>query len=875
MAENDGLPPFEANSVGLPPGHPWGREELPTGERDPCLDKALGQYAMLLQGIADTVGNVQVNEPFGDNWRRNPSPSLVPPGVYSVGEAVFPDGTRVRYDVPLLDQGHIEFPANESGLRMVRAVMQRVQGDVDPRDLRLIVCDSWLGKATADFRHRGDELYEQVSAKERAALLANLEREATRINNNVLLDWSSLREQARTDPEVLTAGHRPEPWRVVAILGNGEPLSPEETASLSRLTALGPACGIHFLMWNIPVPEGMENVTRVGEEVHVFNQPPQEEGKPDTQAPGPLAVAAISREIAAIFHKPLASPDYNTFRQLSAERTWSGNATFGLDAVVALDERGRPLSVKLDDGTPHWYTGGMTGSGKSSLIMGVICQLAEKYSPEELKIFLMDFKGEGEQPAILAGNQRDPTYLPHCENLGFGEGLDDEYSLSVLAHLEAEIARRSRLFTKAGTTDYKSYREETGEKLPRILCVFDEVQRLMQGPLVAEVVARLNNLARTARSYGIHLLLGTQKMPAEHTLPGVPAINEMLTQFPGRFALPRSEVLDFDNNSNAATLPQYHVIVNTSGGASNANTIGRFADTSRKIIVEAKQRLMTHMEEQGQEYPRPQVYNGARKPPLAEDPSYQALRPSEMRAPKALIGKSTGLEDAAVSVEFPEDRGRNLTIYGRRPESVCDVLDATVLSLSRQHKPGTGTEATFHVVCTSNNPEMQDRAEAVARQLGAEGQKVSAYGRRRAADAVSAVATAVATGRQTKEYLIIYGAEGAAGVVDGGELQEVMTNGPQLGVHTLLTSSSPEGLGKAAKGPQDYGPTGADVRQLSDVWVATESTPGDLQSLVDVGEQPPQWRGQARRLIYYDKAHADRLGSDPVKLRTFHTYEEE
>jgi S-DNA-T family DNA segregation ATPase FtsK/SpoIIIE len=878
MSEAGSLPPFQEGAASLPPGNPWEEQPedytgLPPGYDKRCVGNALDQYALLLQAIHETRGNVVANQPFDANWRRNQSPSILPAGVYTAGEAVFPNGVRVPYSVPLLDQGHAELPATEDGLRMVRSLLQRVQGDVDPRDLKIIVCDAWLGKLTADFAHRGDDLYRHVTQHGRAELLQGLEAEVAAINERVLRHWPSLRVQAANDPAIAAAGHREVPWRVVTLLGDGTPLSEGEAQSLARLTAGGPAAGLHFLIWNTPLPHGLENVTRVGDDVHVINPKPAA-GEADVNAPAPLAVASISQEISSIVNKPLASPDYDTFRRLNAERVWSGSAINGLDIVVALDNSGRPIELELGDRMPHWYIGGQTGSGKSSFIMGALCQLAEKYDPSELEIYLMDYKGEGEQPAILAGSQRDPTFLPHCKNLGFGEGFDDEYSMAVLDKMEAEITRRSRLFSKAGVNDYKDYRTETGEKLPRILCVFDEIQKLVIGDLSERVIKRLNSLARTARSYGIHLVLGTQKMPDEHTLPGQPPLNEMLTQFPGRVALARSRgILDFDNPA-AANIPPYHLVVNHQGGGNGANLpVARFANTDRARVVEAKRRIHDHMQQQGIEMQPPRVYNGARKPPLADDPAYQGLRPSEMRAPKGLIGKDIGLEEDGIGVMFSEDRGRNLTVYGRVPESVCDVLDATVLSLSKQHKQGGGTEATFRIVCTSNNPEMQDRAEAVAEKLGREGQKVQIYGRRRAGDAVKTVSEAVKGGRLTKEYLVIYGTEGATGVVDGDELMKVMSEGPQLGIHTLLTSSTPSTLSQALRGPNAF--MDPDVRPLSDVWVATEVTAGDLAPLMDTGVQPPQWHGQPGRMIYYDKSESHKLGPTPKKLRSYETQDDD
>jgi len=83
------------------------------------------------------------------------------------------------------------------------------------------------------------------------------------------------------------------------------------------------------------------------------------------------------------------------------------------------------------------------------------------------------------------------------------------------------------------------------ETLPRIVCVIDEFQVLVQGSdrLAREAVAALESLARKGRSYGIQLILASQ------TVRGVESLytkrDSIFGQFPVRVALPGGgDVLD-------------------------------------------------------------------------------------------------------------------------------------------------------------------------------------------------------------------------------------------------------------------------------------------------------------------------------------------
>lgn len=211
---------------------------------------------------------------------------------------------------------------------------------------------------------------------------------------------------------------------------------------------------------------------------------------------------------------------------INPERLYKGSSVRGLAVQIGekcLDKT--LLDFCINDETPHYIIGGATGSGKSNFLHILITSLCWKYSPQELSLYLMDFK-MGTEFTLYSRAK-----LPHAELIAVtgNEVYDVEYGVSVLVHLEEEIRRRSKIFNEIeGCNDYRTYRKKIPDcKLPRILLIVDEFQVLLTGK---GVMQRLLSLAKLGRSFGLHMIMATQ------TLRGLD-FNALGTQFRGRIAL--------------------------------------------------------------------------------------------------------------------------------------------------------------------------------------------------------------------------------------------------------------------------------------------------------------------------------------------------
>ncbi|MDE6275786.1 MAG: hypothetical protein K2M75_04535 [Clostridia bacterium] len=154
---------------------------------------------------------------------------------------------------------------------------------------------------------------------------------------------------------------------------------------------------------------------------------------------------------------------------------------------------------------PHGLIAGGTGSGKSVCLNTMLCSLIYKYSPEELRLILVD-------PKSVEFSKYQA--LPHL--LTPKIYTTPEESIGVLKWLCAEMERRYALFAKRFVTKIASYNStpeviEAGETIPYIVTIIDEVGDIMVGAGAKDFETYVLKLAQKARAAGIHLILATQR----------------------------------------------------------------------------------------------------------------------------------------------------------------------------------------------------------------------------------------------------------------------------------------------------------------------------------------------------------------------------
>ena len=209
----------------------------------------------------------------------------------------------------------------------------------------------------------------------------------------------------------------------------------------------------------------------------------------------------------------------------------------------------------------HALVGGQTGWGKTVLLHAIIVLSMERYALEELELWLMDYK-EGTEFNVYR-NHPNVTYLS-VEN-------SVEQGIEILERLQGVIVERGEIFKAVNVSEFTRFNEKSDRKLPRILLIIDEFQKLLENYKVStRVNALLEDVAKRGRSFGIHLLLCTQSLKnskLEQTTRNQLGLRIV-------FKLHKSECggfFDYNNEAPAALTKKGEAIYNTDNGQPAAN----------------------------------------------------------------------------------------------------------------------------------------------------------------------------------------------------------------------------------------------------------------------------------------------------------------
>ncbi|WQT16429.1 DNA translocase FtsK [Helicobacter pylori] len=321
---------------------------------------------------------------------------------------------------------------------------------------------------------------------------------------------------------------------------------------------------------------------------------------------------------------------------------WTESSQFKVSVPVGWDINHKEVCFEIGNAQNHTLICGRSGSGKSNFLHVLIQNLAFYYNPDEVQLFLLDYKEGVEFNAYTDPILEHARLVSVASSVGFG--------VSFLSWLCDEIKKRSELFKQFKVKDLSDYRKH--EKMPRLIVVIDEFQVLFSDKstqVKGSVDQSLNTLLKKGRSYGVHLILATQ------TMRGGEIDSSIKAQIANRIALPMdaddsAKILDDDA---ACELVRPEGIFNNNGGHQKYHTkmsIPKAPDDFKsfltKIHAEFNQRNLAPIDRK--------IYNG--ETPLKMP---NTLKANEMRLH---LGKKVDYEQKDLIVEFESNESHLLVV---------------------------------------------------------------------------------------------------------------------------------------------------------------------------------------------------------------------
>ena len=179
--------------------------------------------------------------------------------------------------------------------------------------------------------------------------------------------------------------------------------------------------------------------------------------------------------------------------------------TNGIDLCFGMTNDGDKYIADLTK-MPHMLVAGSSGSGKSVFLNALIVSILYKYSPEDVRMILID-------PKRVELNKYKG--IPH---LLIPDTIKEYHeAVNALKMLVKEMVDRYKILEEASCANISEYNQRyPDKKMHKIVLVVDEMADLMmQNKDSTEFEESVVRIAQLARAAGIHMILATQRPVVE------------------------------------------------------------------------------------------------------------------------------------------------------------------------------------------------------------------------------------------------------------------------------------------------------------------------------------------------------------------------
>ena len=636
--------------------------------------------------------------------------------------------------------------ARHQGTQALQVALLRAFTQIPPGKVRCTLLDPvGLGEAFAGFMHLADVDERLVSGRvwtqtqQIETQLANLTDHMENVLQTYLRgDFDSIEEYNHK------AGEVAEPYRLLVVAGFPHRFSEVAWRRLVSIAASGPRCGVFLLLTHdldADMPHGAKGDDlldhaelftwdgehyRPGEDAaaaapltassrglydddaddaddpdpSTSAEPPPAEPPPVDplrrltltidSVPEPGVFTQIVRNVAT------ASIDAGrvevAFARVAPDERWTETTRDGLDIPLGRAGATKLQHARFGRGTAqHMLVAGKTGSGKSTFLHALVTSAAMRYSPDEIRFYLIDFKKGVEFKAYAGGVSDLPggeRPLPHADVIAIES--EREFGVSALRRLDEVLDNRGERFRELGVQDVAGFRKaRPDEPMPRILLLIDEFQEFFieDDKLSQEATLLLDRLVRQGRAFGVHCVLGSQTLGGAYGLP-----RSTLGQIGIRVALQCSEadshlIMAEDNTAARLLGRPGEAIYNDQGGLAAGNQPFQVAWLPDDDRADRIAKLAVAAAESGFGPSQPVIFEGDKPARLATSDRVRRLLAGETLDPPGRLRLDLG---DAVEIKPPSgvdllrQGGRNVLAVGPAGDLIRGMLAAIAVQRAIQ-----------------------------------------------------------------------------------------------------------------------------------------------------------------------------------------------
>lgn len=730
---------------------------------------------------------------------------------------------------------HTDRAGRAEAISTLQMVMTRLLTSLPAGRVKFTIIDPvGLGQNFAGFMHLADHDESLVGSR----IWTEREHIEQRLLNLTEHMETVIQKYLRNEYETIDeynaqAGELAEPYRFLVIADFPVGFEGDSYRRLSSIASTGSRCGVYTLVirdTRVQLPSGahfdeleahsINLVRQDGKFVwkdEVFKQFPLKLDPPPSES-----VLTVMMDVVGRHAKDAARVEV-PFWQIAPrtdEEFWTQSAKSDIHVPVGRMGATRLQSLRLGKGVAqHALVAGKTGSGKSTLLHAIITNMAMWYRPNEVELYLIDFK-KGVEFKTYATHE-----LPHARAIAVES--DREFGLSVLQRLDAELSRRGEIFRKLGVQDLASYRDVQKEDkslgdIPRTLLIIDEFQEFFSedDKLAQDASTLIDRLVRQGRAFGIHVFLGSQTIGGSSGLSRS-TIGQMAVRIALQTSEADSQLILGDGNSAARLLSRPgEAIYNDAGGLVEGNSpfqVAWLPDEQRDDFLDRV--LKKTVKENAWYGDRAVVFEGnapadvkknSRLAALLNGPRLPESAPPPV-APVGYMGEPVAIKDPT-GIALRRQSGSNVLVIGQNDENSMALIQSMILSLAAQH-----SKKSCRFILMDGTPADSNLAGVLERLRNVVPQQYEIVEYRQVEEAIAALGEEMKQ-RQEKDdanapaiYAVIFGlqrfralrkTEDSSFSFGSGSdepkkvaadkvFADLLRDGPHLGIHTIAWIDTP------------------------------------------------------------------------------------